>query len=548
MINPPGADRPARILIVDDELQNRQVLEEMLRPEACWVLTAASGEEAVALIAEHRPDLIVLDIMMPGMDGYQVANKIKANPGTKHIPIIMVTALDDREARMRGLNAGAEEFLSRPVDRAELCVRVRNLLRLKSYRDDLEKYNHSLEAEVVSRTAERAKTLEQHASTLRAHEARSAFALDAAGAGIWEVNPATNTTRWTEQISVMFGLPATNVETDLNGFRDRVHPDDYAMIDTSMRRTLETDAPYRVEFRVVWPDGTTRWVASKGRVSKDATGHRILMGIATDVTDRKELERQLHQAHKMESLGQFAGGIAHDFNNVLAVIRGFSELLLSDLDPADVRAADLREITKAATGGQQLTRQLLAFSRQQPIQPTPLDLNQSVTATLSILQQLVGRRVQLETSLTADGVVWADAGQVQQILMNLVANARDAMPDGGRVLITTTTTAISTWVAAGQDVRAGDYIVLTVSDNGSGMPVAVQERIFEPFFTTKAAGKGTGFGLTIVYSIVRQSDGFMEVASVVGEGTTLRIYLPRLDTADNDPERKSRHTSAAESW
>jgi PAS domain S-box-containing protein len=357
------------------------------------------------------------------------------------------------------------------------------------------------------------------------------YALDAAGAGIWEFDLATGATRWNERVSLMFGLGPRPVETVIDEFRARVHADDRGMIDAAIAQSIETDEPFRVDFRVPWPDGSIHWLVAKGRVLRnDASEPTGMMGICIDVTDRKELEQQLQHAQKLDSLGQFAGSITHDFNNVLTVILGFSDMLLGGLDPADERARDIEEIKKAGESGQRLARQLLAFSRQQSLEPTALDLNGSITSIVGILQQLLGANVALE-SVLADGLgtVWADAGQLQQILMNLAVNARDAMTKDGRLRIETRRATVSEWVAASQNVRPGAYIVLAVTDTGTGMSAETQARIFEPFFTTKAPGKGTGLGLSTVYGIVRQSKGFMEVVSTIGQGTTFRIYLPRLE-------------------
>jgi two-component system, cell cycle sensor histidine kinase and response regulator CckA len=271
---------------------------------------------------------------------------------------------------------------------------------------------------------------------------------------------------------------------------------------------------------------------------RDAEGSPAeMIGISTEVTDRKDLERRMQHAQKLETLGKFAGGIAHDFNNVVAAILGFSELLLEDFEAGDPRFAEVREIQKAGESAKQLTSQLMSFSRQQPIQPTAVDLNQSITQNSGLLRQLLGKRVRLETALDAVPSVWADPGQIQQVLVNLATNARDAMPDGGRLRIETAPATISECVADREQVRAGTYAMLTVGDCGVGMPLDVQARIFEPFFTTKPSGHGTGFGLSTVYGIVRQSNGFMEVTSAVGEGTTFRIHLPAVPSARESVER-----------
>jgi signal transduction histidine kinase len=233
----------------------------------------------------------------------------------------------------------------------------------------------------------------------------------------------------------------------------------------------------------------------------------------------------------MESMGQLAGGIAHDFNNLLTAILGFSELLLNELDPADRRARDATEIKKAAESGQRLTGQLLAFSRRSALEPTALDLNAVVRSSGGLLKQLLGSAVRLEVRLQeplAD--VWADAGQMQQILVNLAVNARDAMSQGGSLSIeTSTVTRDEAPDATRPESLTGPQVVLVVTDTGTGMSPETTARIFEPFFTTKGPEKGTGLGLSTVYGIVRQSGGLLGVTSTPGQGTTFRIRLPILN-------------------
>jgi signal transduction histidine kinase len=246
----------------------------------------------------------------------------------------------------------------------------------------------------------------------------------------------------------------------------------------------------------------------------------------------------------MESMGPLAGGIAHDFNNVLTAILGFSDLLLKDLDPADLRARDVTEIRKAGESGQRLTRQLLAFSRQAALDPSALDLNAVVRSSQGLLKQLLGSSVRLELRLQeplAD--VWADAGQMQQILVNLAVNARDAMAHRGQLCIETSTVTRAETPDAIRPERligplAGPQVVLAVTDTGTGMSPETIARIFEPFFTTKGPDKGTGLGLSTVYGIVRQSGGMVDVTSTPGQGTTFRIHLPILNQTLPTPAAK----------
>jgi PAS domain S-box-containing protein len=257
----------------------------------------------------------------------------------------------------------------------------------------------------------------------------------------------------------------------------------------------------------------------------------VLEAIAEDVTERHVLEDQFRQAQKMEAVGRLAGGIAHDFNNLLVVIGGYTEVLLAGLDQEHPLQAKARAIQQASERATTLTRQLLAFSRKQLLELKVVDVNTIVGEMERLLRPLIGEEVELATALAADaGHARADAGQLEQVLMNLVVNAKDAMPNGGRIELRTENVVLRETCRGEQVfIRPGDYVVLSVSDNGLGMDRETQSRIFEPFFTTKEKGKGTGLGLSTVYGIVKQSGGYVLVQSEVGTGTTFSIYLPRVD-------------------
>jgi len=539
--SPDVAERPSRILIVDDEQHNRNLLEVMLRPEGFLLTSAASGEEAIALIAQQPPDLILLDIMMPGMDGYEVASRIKGALATKNIPIIMVTALDDRAARMLGLSAGAEDFLSKPVDRAELCVRVRNLLRLKAYGDYHDQYSQMLEDEVGSRTADlvvRTNTLEEHATALRRSEERTNYALGAAGMGVWELDVATRRLTWSETMAPLFGLTPEQAPTTAEAFLALIHPDDRRLVEDSLATTMRDGTDYEVEFRALWPDGSARWNAGQARMVRDSDGTPMrLLGIGTDISERKSLEAQFRQAQKMEAVGLLAGGVAHDFNNLLTAILGYSTFVIDTFGPQDRRRADMEEVLKAGQRAAVLTRQLLAFSRKQVLQPTSVDLNALVMGIRQMLARLIGETVDLVPILAPDlGTVRADPGQLEQVLMNLVLNARDAMPSGGRLAVETANVELDQSFMLDVTIHPGSYVLLAVSDNGIGMNEATKQRLFEPFFTTKEHGKGTGLGLATVYGIVKQTGGYIWVYSEPGKGATFKIYLPRVSGDGKVPD------------
>jgi nitrogen-specific signal transduction histidine kinase len=257
--------------------------------------------------------------------------------------------------------------------------------------------------------------------------------------------------------------------------------------------------------------------------------------VVLETTERRQLEEQLLQAQKMEAVGRLAGGIAHDFNNILTAIKSYSELLIEDMATDNGRVEDVQEIREAADRAANLTRQLLAFSRQQMLRPRVLDLNSTVRDLKSMLDRLIGANIELKTRLSPDiGMITADPGQIEQVLVNLVVNASDAMTDGGRIDMETANVELDEEYARTHVATpAGPYVMLCVSDTGHGMTREIQSRVFEPFFTTKEKGKGTGLGLSTVYGIVKQSGGSIWVYSEPGRGTTFKIYLPRVnETAD----------------
>ena len=293
-------------------------------------------------------------------------------------------------------------------------------------------------------------------------------------------------------------------------------------------------------------DGRPVWVIQNVVRVKDEDGEDVTEGTLVDISERRSLEDKLRQAQKMEAVGQLAGGIAHDFNNLLTVIQGYSHLLMEHFK-RDVEAHEqVQKIEEASEKAASLTRQLLAFSRKQVLQPKVINLNNLVENLSSLLQRLIGEHIELRTITAEDlGQVKADAAQIEQVMMNLVVNARDAMPDGGQLTVETANAELDdSYSADHPGVNPGPYVMLAVSDTGNGMTQETLARIFEPFFTTKEMGRGTGLGLSMVYGIVKQSGGHIWTYSELGHGTTFKIYLPRTEEpADNNVSRRSGATS-----
>ncbi|MEO8078499.1 MAG: response regulator [Acidobacteriota bacterium] len=516
-VRPDEVAHQACILIVDDDRHNRQLLEVMLAPEGFRLVGASCGEEALAMIATESPDLILLDIMMPGMDGYEVVKRIKNNLATRNIPVIMVSALNDRRARMIGLSAGAEDFLTIPVNQAELCLRVRNLLRLKAHGDYHDKYSQMLEGEVGSRAADLVESERLYRSTF-----------DAAPVGIVHVGLDQRWLRVNQRLCDLLGYRCEEMQDP--AVQAEMQPEEAAGEAEALREMAAGRIDRHVidEKRYRRRDGSFVWARVNVSVHRDAEGHaRHFIAVIEEITERRLLEAQVRQAGKMDAIGRLASGVAHDFNNLLTVILGFTEILTADAAIADKHAADLGEIAKAAQRASALTRQLLAFSRQQVLHAAPLDVNGLITDMTGMLTRLIGADIDVVLSLSPSvALALADRSQLEQVVMNLVVNARDAMPGGGTLTIETTGVELQNSSFHDQAVLPGPYVMLAITDTGSGMSTEIQRRLFEPFFTTKETGKGTGLGLATTYGIVKQSKGYIWVYSELGLGTTFKVYLP----------------------
>ncbi len=340
------------------------------------------------------------------------------------------------------------------------------------------------------------------------------------------------------------GTPAT---TDALWFAPYLHPEDAERVLAAHALPYDTNQQV-IEYRLRRADGEYVWVRDEKRLRRDDQGQPAeIFGAWTDVTSRVVLEEQFHQAQKMEAIGRLAGGIAHDFNNLLTVICGTTDLLLLDMTEANAARPFVADIQRAATRAVSLTRQLLAFSRRQVLNPRTLDLNDIVQNVEGILRRLIGEDVHIVTALASDPVtVHVDPGQMEQVLLNLAVNARDAMPQGGTLRIETGHFEMTPeFCRTHPGSRPGSCSVLSLTDTGTGMTPDVRARLFEPFFTTKAPGRGTGLGLSMVFGVIKQSDGYVDVWSEEARGTRISIYLPRVARPATAPDRERDRQAAS---
>lgn len=321
---------------------------------------------------------------------------------------------------------------------------------------------------------------------------------------------------------------------------DAIHPDERTRV-LEAALSKQDQGEYNVTYRIARPDGTIRWIRDRAFPIRDAGGKVFrIAGIAEDITEWRNMEDRLRQSQKMDSIGRLAGGVAHDFNNILTIIQGHASLLSLDGTLSAELAESAREITKAADRAAGLTGQLLAFGRQQLLQPRALDINAVIDDIRKMLHQVLGERISLEIQSAGSlPNVSADAAMIEQVLLNLAMNARDAMPDGGRFMISTSSEVIApSYLREHAEALAGKFVCMFVKDTGRGIAPENLPKLFEPFFTTKEIGKGTGLGLATVYGIVHQHHGWIRVESTVGEGTVFRVYLPVLP----EPSRTSLET------
>lgn len=503
----PVSDR-SRVLLADDNADMRDYVSRLLE-SAYHVTAVANGQEALNAALANPPDLVLSDVMMPVLDGFGLVNALRAQPRTRTLPVILLSARAGEEARVEGLQSGADDYLVKPFTARELLARVETHLRMSRLRQEV-------------------------AQAVQAAEERLRLAVESADLGTWDHDVLRGELICSERFKRMCGRNPAQPVT-FAAVQAQTHPEDRERVERDYRDALAgaTDGAFESEFRLVWPDGTVRWVNSRAKVlfSDAGEGPRPVRVVGTlmDLTDRRNSEESMREMQKLESLGLLAGGIAHDFNNLLTGIIGNASVLEVDYAPSSPQSDALRGLMEAADRMARLTGQMLAYSGRGRFVVEALDLSRQVIQIVSLIQASIPKAVELRFSLDNNvPVIEADSSQLQQVIMNLVINAAEAITGHGVVEVRTSVQEVGEEQLGAAIVRhagaPGKYVVLTVRDDGVGMDEATQARIFDPFFTTKFTGRG--LGLSAVLGIVRGHDGLLTVDSRPGQGTTFQVFFP----------------------
>ena len=524
----PGMIERTRVLLVDDDERNLLAVATVLE-DLGEVVLARSGEEALRHLLKGEFAVILLDVYMPGMDGYETAQIIRSRDQTKGIPIVFLSAVNkEAEHLLRGYSMGAVDYVFKPVDPVILRSKVAVFVELFEKTKEVERKARHEQALLDANLRANAERLRAE-QELRRSEQRQAAIIQSLPMVVY-LESLDSGPSWPNYVSgdleAITGFTHEDIIDKPGSWSTRLHPDDRDRV----LATLETRRKVgrsSIEYRWQCADGTYKHILDQAVLLKDADGKAVeIAGTLTDISEQRSLENQLIQAQKMDAIGKLTGGIAHDFNNLLAAVIGGLGLIERRAKLGEEQQRVLAMTKRAAEQGSELVRRLLAFARRQRLEPHAIELASLQGAVLELLTHTLGGLVNLEWRVE-DGIwaVFADQAQLELALVNLIINARDAMPDGGTVTIL----AENRCANGGElpAISAGHYVRLAVRDTGTGISADILEKVMEPFFTTKEVGKGSGLGLSMVYGFAKQSDGAFRIESKPGSGTSAELWLPR---------------------
>jgi len=533
----------SKILIVDDIPANLGILFDFLTDSGFKVLVAQDGESATQKAEYASPDLILLDVLMPGIDGFETCRRLKINEATKDIPVIFMTALTETVDKVKGLKLGAVDYITKPLQHEEVLARIKTHLSLRNLTKTLQEQNVRLEQEIQQRQRSEQKIREQ------------AALLDIATDAILVRDLDNQILFWNKGAERLYGWKAEeaigkNAEKLLHQASEQERRGDvenyhlpYPSGTGSPCQSLHACGSWQGELHQVTKQGKDITIASRWTLVRDEDGKpKSILTVNTDITEKKQLEAQFLRFQRMESIGTLASGIAHDLNNALAPIMMSVQLLKQKLQDRQSQQilTTLENNTKRSAD---LVKQVLSFARGIEGKHTTLQVERLIWEIEQIAKQTFFRAIEIRTDIPKQDLwmIRGDATQLHQVLINLCVNARDAMPEGGILEISARNKWIDrNYARMNMDAKVGPHVVITVSDTGTGIPNQIIDRIFEPFFTTKELGKGTGLGLSTVMAIIKSHGGFVNVDSEVGR-TQLKVYLPTVQKIIKDSIPVDRH-------
>ena len=518
------------ILIVDDNKAHIELLLNVLENAGFTVLMANNGERAVEIAEYALPNVILLDVLMPKMDGFETCRRLKINALTQDIPVIFLTAAAKKGDKVKGLSVGAVDYITIPIESEEVLARVNIHLRLRNLTKSLKEQNEHLEKEISKR-----KRLEQERKQAEQKIREQAALLDITTDAILVRDLDHQIQFWNKGAEYLYGWK-TNEAIGKNANELLYRQETLSQLQ-DIQTSLSEHGSWQGELSQVHKDGKEIIVASRWALMQDDQGEpKSIVTVNTDITEKKQLEAQFLQAQRMESLGTLASGIAHDLNNALTPMMMTVQLLETQLfDKQGKQWLSILEnnVRRAAD----LVKQVLWFSRGHEVNFTTLQVRHLILEVEQIVRQTFPKAIDLCVDIPTPNLwtISGDATQLHQALMNLCINARDAMPEGGVLRIFAKNMWIDTHqVRKNRDAKVGPYVAITVSDNGTGISKEIIDRIFEPFFTTKELGQGTGLGLSTVMGIVKSHGGFVNVVSEMRKGTEFQVCLPVKQTVETD--------------